>query len=81
MAPLEVQHLKNQSIANLYQFLVHLYLRRNCSDSRIEQSWQKAKTAICYPQTLLNKQTQVLLLKLLLFKYSHLKLLAICSTH
>ncbi len=66
-APLEFQPLKNQSLANLYHFLAELYLRRTPDASGAKQASQKLQTAIrLHPQTLLNKETQVLALKLLL---------------
>jgi glycosyltransferase involved in cell wall biosynthesis len=68
-APLELQPLKNQSLAKLYQFLAQLYLRRMSDASRVKQASQKLQTAInLHPQILLDKNTQVLVLKLLLIR-------------
>jgi GT2 family glycosyltransferase len=66
-APPELQFLKNESLANLYQFLAHLCLTRISSAGGAEQASQKLQTAIrLYPRTLLDRKTQVLVIKLLL---------------
>lgn len=68
-APLELQFLKNQSLANLYQFLAHLYLTRISGAGGADQAAQKLRAAIrLYPRTLLDKKTQVLAIKLLLIQ-------------
>jgi len=67
--PLEFRSLKNQSIANVYQFLAHLCLTRLPAASRATLARQKLKTAIrVYPKILLEKRTQILLFKLLLIR-------------
>jgi GT2 family glycosyltransferase len=68
-APLELQFLKNQSLANLYQFLAHLCLTRISGAGGAEQAAQKLRAAIrLHPGTLLDKKTQVLAIKLLLIQ-------------
>lgn len=68
-APLELQYLKNQSLANLYQFLAHLYLKRIPNEFGAEQAEQKLQTAIrLHPQTLLSRKTQLIVMKLLLIR-------------
>ena len=68
-APPEFQPLKSQSLANLYQFLAHLCLTRTSGGGGANQAGQKLQTAIrLHPQTLLEKKTQVLVLKLLLIR-------------
>lgn len=65
-APEELQHLKNQSLAKLYQFLAHLYLTRIPGAAGAKQAAEKLQTAIrLNPRILLNKKTQVLALKLM----------------
>lgn len=66
-APMEFQALKNQSIANTYQFLTHLCLTRVSEKDGVRQAGQKLIMAIrAYPKTLLNRQTQKLVFKFLL---------------
>ena len=66
-APVALKPLKNQSLANLYQFLAHLYLSRSTERDGVNLAAQKLQTAIqCYPGVLLQKKTLVLVLKLLL---------------
>ncbi len=68
-APLEFQSLKKQSLANLYLFLAHLYLKRFSVTNGAKRASQKLTTAIrLHPQVLLNKRTQVLLTKLFLIQ-------------
>lgn len=68
-APLELQSLKNQSLANVYKFLAHLCLTRISGASGANLASQKLKKAISlYPQILLQKKTQILVLKLLLIR-------------
>lgn len=67
--PPELQSLKSQSIAYLYQFLAHLCLTRLPGASGAKQANQKLQTAIrLYPRILLNKKTLTLALKLLLIR-------------
>ena len=68
-APQDLQVLKNQSVANLYQFLAHLCLTRVPNAKGAKQASQKLQKAIrMYPRLLLDKKTQVLVLKLLLIR-------------
>lgn len=68
-APLELQYLKNQSRANFYQFLAHLYLKRTPNMFGAKQAEEKLQTAVhLYLRTLLDRKTQVLLVKLLLIR-------------
>ncbi len=68
-APLECQSFKKQSLANLYLFLAHLYLKRLPSASGAKWANQKLLTAIrLYPWALLNRRTHILLTKLLLIQ-------------
>lgn len=65
-APPELQHLKNQSLANLYQFLAHLCLTRISGGGGAKQAAQNLRIAIrLHPQILLGRMAQVLLIKLL----------------
>ena len=66
-APTEFQALKHQSLASAYQYSAHLCLTRIPGINGVKQAGQKLMMAIqVYPQTLLNKTTQNLLLKFLL---------------
>ncbi|KYC40591.1 glycosyl transferase family A [Scytonema hofmannii PCC 7110] len=66
-APPEFQSLKNQSLANTYQYSAHLCLTRVPGIDGVKQAGQKLMMAIqAHPQTLLDKKTQKLLLKFLL---------------
>ncbi|MBW4451151.1 MAG: glycosyltransferase family 2 protein [Spirirestis rafaelensis WJT71-NPBG6] len=66
-APTEFQALKNHSLANAYQYSAHLCLTRVPGIDGVKQAGQKLMMAIrVYPQTLLDKKTQKLLLKVLL---------------
>ncbi|MBV9388001.1 MAG: glycosyltransferase [Chroococcidiopsidaceae cyanobacterium CP_BM_ER_R8_30] len=65
--PLELQFLKNQSLANLYRFIAHLHLTYISSTGQAKQASKKLQMAICLqPRVLLDKKTQFLLIKLLL---------------
>ncbi len=67
--PRELQYLKKQSIANFYQFIVHLYLKRTPNIVGAKQAEEKLQTAIrLEPRILLDRKTQVLLVKLLLIR-------------
>ena len=69
VAPLSLKPLKKQSLANLYQFLAHLYINRCIEKDGVNLGTQKLQTAIkFYPQILLQKKTLVLLFKLLLMR-------------
>ena len=68
-APPELQHLKNQSLANLYQFLAHLSLTRITGADGAKQAAEHLQTAIrLHPQILLDRMAQVLTIKLLLIR-------------
>jgi|SRR5919199_1486969 glycosyltransferase involved in cell wall biosynthesis len=68
-APPELQFLKKQSVANLYQFLAHLCLTRIFSADGAKQAGKKLQTAIyIYPRILLERKTQALVIKLLLIQ-------------
>jgi glycosyltransferase involved in cell wall biosynthesis len=68
-APPELKVLKSQSIANLYQFLAHLCLTRIPGAGGAKQASQKLQMAIrLYPRTLLERRTQVIVIKLLLIQ-------------
>ncbi|MBE8991538.1 glycosyltransferase family 2 protein [Nostoc sp. LEGE 12450] len=68
-APLESRSLKNQSLANIYEFLAQLYLTRLPGVSGAKLARQKLQTAIAmYPQILFKKKTQSLVFKLVLIR-------------
>ncbi len=68
-APLSLKPLKKQSLANLYQFLAHLYISRCTEKDSVNLATQKLQTAIkFYPQILFQKKTLGLLVKLLLMR-------------
>lgn len=68
-APLTLKSLKNQSLANLYQFLAHLYLSRCKEGDSINLAAQKLQASIqFYPSILLQKKTLVLIFKLSLVR-------------
>jgi len=68
-APLELQPLKNQSIANVYQFLAHLCLTRISNADGAKQASQKLQKAISLrPRILLDKSAQALTIKLVLIR-------------
>jgi GT2 family glycosyltransferase len=68
-APQEIQHLKHQILANVYRFLAHLCLTRVPNGVGAKQAAQKLQTAIrLYPQILLERKTQVLVVKLVLIR-------------
>lgn len=68
-APAQLQHLKPKSLAQVYQFLAHLCLTRVTGVDGAQQAGQKLSKAIrLYPQILLVRRTQVILLKLLLIR-------------
>ncbi len=73
-APLEMQSLKNQSLANTYRYLAHLYLTRVASADGAKQAAQKLwKSIRLYPRILPNswiedRWTRNLLLKVLLIR-------------
>ncbi|MBD0346999.1 MAG: glycosyltransferase [Coleofasciculus sp. Co-bin14] len=68
-APPELQSLKNQSLANRYQFLARICLTRLPGASGAKQASQKLQTAIhLHPRLLLDKKTLVVAIKLILIR-------------
>ena len=68
-APVELQRLKNQSLANVYQLLASLYLDRQADAEGVKQGGRTLKKAIqLYPKIALEKLTQRLLRKWLLMR-------------
>ena len=68
-APLEMQVLKNQSLANTYRYSAHLYLTRTVSNYGSKQAAKKIWLAIrLYPPILKDSWTRNILLKLLLMQ-------------
>jgi glycosyltransferase involved in cell wall biosynthesis len=68
-APAELQSLKNQSLANVYQHLADLYLTRKADPDAVKQAGYKLKMAVrLYPKMLLNSSAQRLLLKWLVMR-------------
>ena len=68
-APLTLKPLKKQSLANLYQFIAHLYLSRCVERDSVNLAAQKLQTSLqFYPRILLQKKTLVLVFKLLLMR-------------
>ena len=68
-APLEMQSLKNHSLANIYRYLAQIYLGRIASVHGVKQAVQKLWIAIrLYPPILRDSWTQYFLLKLLLLR-------------
>ncbi len=66
-APVEMQYLKNQSLANTYRYLAHMYLTRVASAKGAKQAAEKLWMAIrLYPPILRDSWTRNILLKLLL---------------
>lgn len=69
LAPAQLQDLKNQSLANLYRYLAHLYLTKISGATAAGVAWQKLQMAIqLQPQICLNRKVQTLLVKLLLIQ-------------
>jgi glycosyltransferase involved in cell wall biosynthesis len=67
LAPSELQLLKNQSLANIYEFLAHLCLSYIAGSNGAKLAYQKLRQAILlHPSLLLTKKTQVLLIKIVL---------------
>jgi glycosyltransferase involved in cell wall biosynthesis len=66
-APPELQFLKNQTLANSYRFFAKIYLDHVVHKNGISQAFEKLKKAIwLYPKILLKRETQRLVLKLVL---------------
>jgi glycosyltransferase involved in cell wall biosynthesis len=68
-APPELQSLKNQSLAIMYQYLAGMCLARVNNLSEVKQASQKLQMAIrLYPQILLDRLTQRYVIKCLLMQ-------------
>jgi hypothetical protein len=68
-APPELQALKNQSIAILYQYLAGLCLARVNDINQVKQASQKLRMAIrLYPKILLDRITQRYVMKCLIMQ-------------
>ena len=68
-APPELQFLKNCSLANIHQFFANLYLDYVLSKDKVNKANQKLKKAIQFhPIILLERETQRLILKLVLLQ-------------
>ncbi len=68
-APRELQVLKNQSIASIYQYSLQLYLTRTSGVEGVNKAREKLfKSIQIYPKILLKTKTQKLLFKLILKK-------------
>jgi glycosyltransferase involved in cell wall biosynthesis len=70
LAPLDLQHLKNQSLSNVYQYYAEVYLRditnnANSVDQVIHNLWQGVSL---YPASLRSHYTQSLVYKTFLIK-------------
>jgi len=69
VAPARLQPLKNQSLANLYRYLAHLYLTKISDATAAGIARQKLQIAIqSYPQILFDRKVQTLFIKLLLIQ-------------
>lgn len=70
IVPPELQHLKNQSLANVYQYYAEVYLRDiNNNTGDVNQVIQNLLAGLrLYPQNFLNSYTQRLVIKTLLIK-------------
>lgn len=68
-APAELQHLKNQSLANIYQYFTGMCLAHVTTVDQVKQAGQKLwKSIRLYPKMLLDKRTQRYLMKWLLMR-------------
>jgi glycosyltransferase involved in cell wall biosynthesis len=68
-APAQLQPLRNQSLANLYRYLAHLYLTKTADATAARIAQQKLQIAIqAYPKILFYRKVQTLLIKLLLIQ-------------
>jgi glycosyltransferase involved in cell wall biosynthesis len=69
-APLELQSLKNQSLANTYRYSAHLYLTRVGTADAVKQAAQRLWMAIrLYPLILQDSWARNLLIKALLIRF------------
>jgi glycosyltransferase involved in cell wall biosynthesis len=68
-APVELQHLKNQSLANVYLFMVEICLGYMHDDEGVQKADQKLRKALrLYPPLLRRRKVQRLLLKIWLLR-------------
>jgi glycosyltransferase involved in cell wall biosynthesis len=68
-APTELKVLKNQSMANYFRFIAKLYLEYDTNINGTKQAINKLKKSIqLYPKILLKKETQRLILKVILIQ-------------
>jgi len=68
-APAKLQHLKKQSLASAYLFFTKLYLEYHLNNYGLMQANRRLIMALClYPKALLSRETQRLILKLLLLQ-------------
>lgn len=68
-APLELQYLKKKSLCRADIYLAGMYLYRNTGADKVKQAGQKLQMAIrLYPQTLLDKKTQLFVMKWLMMR-------------
>lgn len=68
-APIELQFLKNHTLANAYRYLAKQCLTNVLDDEAVRQASQKLKKALqLYPKILLEKDTQRLVLKWLMVR-------------
>ncbi|RUT02709.1 hypothetical protein DSM106972_056290 [Dulcicalothrix desertica PCC 7102] len=66
-APLELQYLKSQGISNIYQYTSKLYFNQINTENAVQKASIRLWKGICLnPLNLLRKNTQVLVVKLLL---------------
>jgi glycosyltransferase involved in cell wall biosynthesis len=67
--PPELQNLKNRALSDAYKFISLLYTENLVSNKKTSEAIQNLKKAVrYYPMTILEKETQRLILKLALFK-------------
>ncbi|KYC39250.1 glycosyl transferase family A [Scytonema hofmannii PCC 7110] len=68
-APSHLQYLKKQSQAGIYQYMAQLALMYAPPQEKFKLSFEKIQNAIkLYPKLLVQKKTQILMIKLLLIK-------------
>lgn len=75
VAPKNLRNLKSQSLCFIYRYLAKLYLTRVSGIQGLDNASRKLSKAVrLYPKTLLEKETQKLLLKVFLMKLLPLRL-------
>ena len=68
-APQELQHLKNENLANFYQYLTGICLSYVANVDQVKQAGHKLQMSIrLYPKTLMNRTTQRYVVKWLLMR-------------